>query len=160
MFSMSPPPPPPVSTGKIYGKITDDEDGSSLAGANVTLKGTNFGAATDQYGNYYITNVPPGIYTLEASMLGYRSGLVQNVRVAVMDSSEENLKLKPITLENEEVIIVAPDKKWEPNPPRFELLNDQSTAASSPTPFKNTGKIRAAAINDNAVISIITIPNC
>ena len=48
--------------GKLRGKVTDKESGEALIGANVTVEGTNLGAATDVNGEYVILSVPPGIH--------------------------------------------------------------------------------------------------
>lgn len=44
-----------VPTRTIMGKVTSDEDGSTLPGVNVVLKGTSTGTVTDGQGNYLIT---------------------------------------------------------------------------------------------------------
>ena len=56
------------TTGKIVGKVTD-ENGNALIGCNVIVKGTSLGAATNQNGEYFILNVPPGYYQVSASMI-------------------------------------------------------------------------------------------
>ena len=59
------------TTGKISGKVTDASSGNPLSGVNVIIEGTSMGAATDMEGDYFIINVPPGTYTVEAMMIGY-----------------------------------------------------------------------------------------
>ncbi len=44
----------------ITGSITDKDNGSPLIGANVILKGTDMGGATDVKVIYTIPNVPTG----------------------------------------------------------------------------------------------------
>jgi len=44
-----------VPTRTIMGKVTSNEDGSTLPGVNVVLKGTSTGTVTDGQGNYLIT---------------------------------------------------------------------------------------------------------
>ena len=56
----------------ISGTITD-ENGNGLAGANVTVEGTNMGAAANSSGSYSIPGVAPGTYTVSASFIGYNS---------------------------------------------------------------------------------------
>ena len=57
----------------ISGVVSDSTNGSSLIGANVILKGTSFGAATNTDGRYSIDKVPIGDYTLSSSYLGFKS---------------------------------------------------------------------------------------
>jgi len=69
-------------TGKIAGSVTDKSNGNLLSGVNVILDGTNMGAATDPNGDFYILNVPPGIYSVKFSFIGYAKVTIENVRVA------------------------------------------------------------------------------
>ena len=57
----------------ISGIVSDSTNGSPLIGANVILKGTSLGAATDTDGRFSINNIPLGEYTLSASYLGFKS---------------------------------------------------------------------------------------
>ena len=57
--------------GEIVGKVTDAKTGENLMGANVMLKGTSYGTATDRWGNYRISHIPFGTYTLIATYIGY-----------------------------------------------------------------------------------------
>ena len=70
-------------TGKISGKIIDKSTNEPMPGVNVVLDGTMMGAATDLEGEYVILNVPPGKYALRASMIGYASQKVIDVRVLI-----------------------------------------------------------------------------
>ena len=60
-------------TGKIAGKVLDSGTNEPLPGVNVQIQGTTMGGATDLEGDYYIINIPPGTYNLEASYVGYQS---------------------------------------------------------------------------------------
>ena len=57
----------------ISGVVSDSTNGSPLIGANVILKGTSLGAATNTDGRYSIDQIPIGEYTLLASYLGFKS---------------------------------------------------------------------------------------
>ncbi|MBT4555537.1 MAG: carboxypeptidase-like regulatory domain-containing protein, partial [Candidatus Marinimicrobia bacterium] len=56
----------------MSGTVTD-ENGNGLGGANVTVDGTNMGAAADANGSYAINGVSPGSYSVTASFIGYSS---------------------------------------------------------------------------------------
>jgi iron complex outermembrane receptor protein len=64
----------------ISGTVTD-ENGNGLAGANVTVDGTNLGAAADASGSYSINGVSTGSYTVSASFIGYNTAS-KSVRVS------------------------------------------------------------------------------
>ncbi len=95
------------TTGKIAGVVTDAETDAPLPGVNVVIEGTALGAATNLQGYYVILNVPPGVYTLKASMMGYSTETIVNVRVNIDLTTTINFKLKTQVLMGEEVTIVA-----------------------------------------------------
>jgi hypothetical protein len=55
----------------ISGFVRDGADGESLPFASVYLKDQNWGGITNESGYYAIVGIPPGRYTLVASMVGY-----------------------------------------------------------------------------------------
>ena len=57
------------STGSIRGRITTS-DGTVAEGVTVKLKGTTYGAVTDEDGSYAIRKVNAGTYTLVVSAVG------------------------------------------------------------------------------------------
>lgn len=87
------------TTGKIAGRVTDAESGEGLPSANVVVEGTTLGAATDMDGNYVILNVPPGVYTVTFSFVGYQGVRVKEVRVSVDFTTTLNTKMKVTAVE-------------------------------------------------------------
>ena len=71
------------TTGKLVGRVTDASTGEGLAGVNVYLENTPYGAATDLNGNYLIIGIPPGKYTLIASYVSYREVRVTGVVINI-----------------------------------------------------------------------------
>ena len=94
-------------TGKITGVVKDKETGEPLPSASVMIQGTHLGAAADLDGFYVILNVPPGTYTLEARMIGYKPMVVQGVKVRADQTTEVNFFLEPAVLEVEEPVVVV-----------------------------------------------------
>ncbi len=95
-------------TGKIVGRITDAESGDGLPGVNAILEGTTMGAATDLDGYYIILNLPPGTYTVKASMIGYNTVRVTQVKVSIDQTTTVNFPLQSTVLEiGEEITITA-----------------------------------------------------
>jgi len=95
-------------TGKITGVVKDAETGTPMPGVNIIIEGTTMGAATDPQGYYVIINVPPGIYTLKAMMIGYRQQRVENVKVSIDLTTTINFDITSEVVElGEEVTIVA-----------------------------------------------------
>jgi len=94
-------------TGKIKGKVTDKESGETLVGANVAVEGTGYGAATDVNGEYLILNVPAGVYTVKATLVGYGPVTVLNVRVSTDLTTDLDFQLSTEAVALEAVEIIA-----------------------------------------------------
>jgi hypothetical protein len=58
-------------------------------------------------GNYFILNIPPGEYQLKASMIGYSSVTIQNIRVSVDQTTKIDFELSPETIELSDVVVTA-----------------------------------------------------
>ena len=96
-----------AQTGKISGTIVDKATNQPLIGANVLVVGTSFGAATDVNGNYSISNLPAGTYTLKATYLGYQDVFLENIIVNSNLTAEANFGLQTKTLETQTIVIVS-----------------------------------------------------
>jgi len=80
------------TTGKIAGRVSDDS-GNPLIGATVMVVGTSYGAMTDANGEYFIINLQPGTYNLQASMVGMNSQTYEGVTVTVDQTTPVNFNL-------------------------------------------------------------------
>lgn len=98
------------TTGKITGKVTDAATGEPLPGANIVITGTTLGAAADLEGNYIILRVPPGNYTLNAQMIGYKNVVVNNVQVSIDKTTRIDFQLQETTLELGETVTVVAER--------------------------------------------------
>lgn len=97
----------PGTTGKIAGRVVDKTSGAPISGANVMLDGTTLGAAADLEGYFTILNVPPGNYRLKATMIGYGSVVVQDVRVEIDRTTKIDITMQEEMLAGEEVTVIA-----------------------------------------------------
>lgn len=96
-----------ATTGKIIGQVTDKDTGEPLPGANVIVEGTSRGAATNVDGGFIILNVPPGIYTVASTFIGYETVKIANIRVSVDLTTEVNFQLPTEAIEVESISITA-----------------------------------------------------
>ena len=89
----------------VTGRIVDPEGDTPLEYVNVVVKsasGKAYGAATDAQGNFTITNIPEGKYTITASFVGYVSteqSLVVNrakVNAGIIRMSENSNVLQEV----------------------------------------------------------------
>lgn len=94
-------------TGKIVGKITDKRTNDPLIGISVILQGTKQGASSDFEGDFSISNVFPGTYSLVISSVGYKTATIKNVIVKIDLTTTIDVKLEETLVEGEEVIVVA-----------------------------------------------------
>jgi outer membrane receptor protein involved in Fe transport len=99
-----------AANGKIAGVVKDKETGEPLPGANVVIVGTNLGGSTDIQGRYFILNVPPGVYTVQASFIGYQSVRVENVRVRFDETTTVDFELSQQVIEVGEAVTVVAER--------------------------------------------------
>lgn len=81
------------TTGKIAGVVTDKATDEPIPFANIFVEGTSLGAASDIEGNYVIINLPPGLYRVTGSVVGYQKQTVTDVRVNVDFTTRLNFQL-------------------------------------------------------------------
>jgi hypothetical protein len=77
----------------------DEEKYEPLPFVNVVVQGTNSGAATDMNGEFVITGLEPGIYTLKATFIGYKPAYsdeieINNAKTAFIEITMEQLDLE------------------------------------------------------------------
>jgi len=105
-------------TGKISGRVTDEETGTPMAGVNIiiTSKWINdvevplanpTGAATDIEGRYFVLNLAPAKYTVRAQYVGYTTEIRTKVEVSADKSTRVDFNLTPQAIQGEEVVVTA-----------------------------------------------------
>ena len=110
---------------QIKGVVIDKSTRQPLEFVNVLVVGLGIGASTDANGNFLITQVPPGIYRLQASFLGYKTELTPEYRVnhvtpyVQIELEEENASL------NEVVVTASPFQKVPENPVSLRVIGLQ-----------------------------------
>lgn len=92
------------TSGGITGKVTDKATQEALFGANVMIKGTSLGGATDFDGTFLIRNVPVGKQILEVSYIGYVKKSF-NVTITANRLLSFDVELDYEVLEGETVIV-------------------------------------------------------
>ena len=68
--------------GGIRGQVVDSDFGQPIARSSVILLDTPFGAMTDDQGNFTISGVPPGAYTISVRSGGYLPKLVPGISIS------------------------------------------------------------------------------
>ena len=110
---------------QIKGVVIDKSTRQPLEFVNVLVVGLGIGDSTDANGNFLITQVPPGIYRLQASFLGYKTELTPEYRVnhvtpyVQIELEEENASL------NEVVVTASPFQKVPESPVSLRVIGLQ-----------------------------------
>ena len=90
----------------INGFVSDSSNGSPLIGANVILKGTSLGAATNTDGKYIIDQVPIGDYVLSVSYMGFKS-FEKKISIESSENLSVNIMLIPEAIKMETYVVTA-----------------------------------------------------
>ena len=96
-----------MAQGKIVGHVKDKTTGEPLIGVNVIILDTYMGAATDLEGDYVIVNVPVGVYSVQASMVGTAKILSTNVVESQNQTTRFDFELEQTALVGEKVVVTA-----------------------------------------------------
>ena len=98
------------TTGKIVGTVIDQSTKEPLIGADVLLVGTSVGSMTDANGNFMIINVPPGIYSVRVSMIGFKTLITEHVELSIDMTTTLNAELESTVIETDEVVTVVAER--------------------------------------------------
>ncbi|MEE4116242.1 MAG: SusC/RagA family TonB-linked outer membrane protein [Marinilabiliaceae bacterium] len=109
-----------AQTVQITGTVTSSEDGGTIPGASVVVKGTTIGVTTDFDGKYSI-NVPEGSEILEFSYVGMRKQEVEIGGRSVVD-----VVMEPDLLNLDEVVVTAIGIKRETKALGYGVQNVES----------------------------------
>ena len=95
---------PMAQSFNVSGTVTD-KNNVPLVGANVIIKELSIGTAADSEGNFSITNIKNGKYTLEISMMGYQ----KFIRTISINNSNFHIKikLKESVIKIDQIVVTA-----------------------------------------------------
>ena len=92
--------------GEIYGTVFD-ETNSTLPSVIILKNGNEIAAKTDIDGNYKITNLPDGAYTLTFKFSEYEALTVPGIEIKKGETKQINANLVPLVNEIDLVVITA-----------------------------------------------------
>ncbi len=93
--------------GRISGRVVDSATGDPLIGANIMVEETEFGAATDEHGEYAVLYVPAGTYKIVSSYMGYDPFIYTHVVVNADQTTLLNFRLRPTVIEVQGITAIA-----------------------------------------------------
>ncbi len=155
------------SQGVIRGRIFNPVNNQAVPFANVLVMGTELGAISDEEGSYEITNVPPGLYNIRASFVGYRTVTTYEVQVTLAKGVQLDFELAEDASELSEVVVSSEFSRSEETPLSVRKLNSNEIerypggnrdisrviqslpGVASTASFRNDIIIRGGAPNEN-----------
>lgn len=96
-----------TSGGTITGTVRDQSTGETMPGVNVVIAGTLRGASTGPDGEFTITSVAPGSYSLNFSFISYKPLMVEGVEVKTGSVSVINAVMSDQSVELDDIVVVA-----------------------------------------------------
>jgi TonB-linked SusC/RagA family outer membrane protein len=99
------------SGGTITGRVIEASTGaatavSPIAGAQVSIPGTNLGATTDQDGRFTLSNVPAGTHVVRATAVGHAQA-ERTVTVAAGRTAQIDIRLESQALQLAELVVTG-----------------------------------------------------
>jgi len=131
------------NTGSISGLLTDKGyDDEPLAFANVIIKGTTKGTTSDFDGNYELSGLSTGNYTLIFTFVGYKN---QEHTVSVENGkvTKLNVNMEPTAASLDEIVVTVSSKRESVT----ALLTEQKKAVEIKTAI-GAEELSAKAVSD------------
>ncbi len=91
--------------GRISGVVVDRASQQKLVGATVSLAGSGKSTVSDSAGNFRITEISFGTYTIEFSMVGYKNLSLYNITVSAGNELNLTAELEAVAQELENIVI-------------------------------------------------------
>lgn len=94
-------------SGTIHGVVSDADSRQPLEGANVVVRGTFLGTATDKTGAFRISGLSGRQYTVVISMVGYEPFVLENIGPATSGVVPIEVFLRSVPIETEQIVVTA-----------------------------------------------------
>ena len=118
-------------TASINGFIRDDASGEPISYANVFLSNSSLGAATNSDGYFVISEIPLGLYELNATMIGY-AVFKKKVDLSSVQSIRLEIRLIEEAIKGTEVLVTAERQKFERSMESSQIALDLREINSAP----------------------------
>lgn len=97
---------PNQTDAHIFGHVLDKKTQEHLPYATIRIKGTTIGITTDATGHYFLRNLPIGNFTLEVSMVGFKT-VTREVTTKAKTSQEIDFELEDESVFLDAVVVSA-----------------------------------------------------
>lgn len=141
--------PAAAQNAAISGVVVDAQTGETLPGVNVVIQGTQQGAATNPQGQYTISNLEAGTYSLVATFIGYSEALIEDVEVSAGETAIVDIAMEPAALDLDEVVVTALGEQRQRRSIGYatETISGESLAEIPTTNFASLLKGKAAGVS-------------
>jgi outer membrane receptor for ferrienterochelin and colicin len=108
---------------EVKGRVIDAQNNEPMPFVNVVVSGTSIGAVTDMDGNFQLTGLAPGFVRVQASFVGYHSGLSSEIEISNAKVAFVEIRMEKRDAEIEEVTVSAsPFRKTEESPVSLKTI--------------------------------------
>lgn len=144
-----------AQSGKLRGMVTDEQTGEPLIGANVMIEGTTFGASTDMNGVYVVLAVPPGLFTIRTSYIGYQTEAISNIRISSNQTTTQDFSLATEAIRGEALVVIADRPLIQRNTTNTVRMTTSEDIENLPIRgFQNILALNAGTVRQNGVLHI------
>ncbi len=128
----------------VYGKVIDAQTKEPIPFANISVLGTNYGAAANSKGYYEVSKLSYNTYQLKASVIGYNSLVKTDVVVQPGKPAEINFELIEKAVQLDNVTVVS--DYFSPNPLEVNSVKNFSYEEIRRSPGGFEDVIRALSV--------------
>lgn len=152
---------------EVRGRVFNPVNNQGIPFANVLVLGTEIGTVTDESGNYILNNVPPGLYNIRASFVGYKSKTQFEIQLSLAKAVRLDFELEEEAADLSEVVVASEFTRSDETPLSVRRLNTNEIerypggnrdisrviqslpGVASTASFRNDIIIRGGAPNEN-----------
>ncbi len=142
------------TTGSIIGTVRDP-NGAVIAGAEIAVKNLSTGqersVTTDADGNYNVSMLSPGSYSVSVTANGFKKAEIESVRVIITETANVDFKLEVGTI-SEQAIISASGQIIETSGAQLGRVVDSRTVTGLPLATRNF--LQILALSPGAVVDL------
>ena len=118
-------------TSSVSGFVRNDASGEPISYANVYISNSTMGAATNRDGYFVISDIPLGLYELNASMMGY-GVYKKKIDLSFGEPLRLEIRIKEEVIKTSEVLVTAERQKFERSMESSQIALDLREINSAP----------------------------
>jgi hypothetical protein len=151
-------------TSSVKGKVIDEKTAETLPGAVIQIEGSTTGVNTDLDGNFLLSNIQPGTYTILCKLISYNTKVIKEVKVESGESTFLTISMQSASTDLGVVEVVS-KMSTESNNSLLILQKNSPTLSDGVsaegikrTPDKTTSdvlkRVSGASVQDNKFVIV------